>query len=37
MHVTSYRVLGVPHMSTADDVHDGYYLPKGTFIVPSIW
>jgi len=30
-------VKGVPHMSTAEDIHDGYYMPKGTFIVASLW
>jgi len=29
--------LGVPHQSTADDIHDGYFIPNGTVIVTSVW
>lgn len=25
--------LGVPHALTADDVYNGYYLPKGTLVI----
>ena len=28
---------GVPHMSTNDDVYDGYYIPKGTIVFGSAW
>ena len=28
---------GVPHASNQDDVYEGYFLPKGTWIMPNIW
>ncbi|KAG0702324.1 cytochrome P450 [Suillus ampliporus] len=28
---------GVPHCVTEDDVHDGYYIPKSSLIIPNIW
>ncbi|KAG2148109.1 cytochrome P450 [Suillus clintonianus] len=27
----------VPHRVIEDDIHDGYYIPKGTLIIPNIW
>ncbi|PFH52584.1 hypothetical protein AMATHDRAFT_74066 [Amanita thiersii Skay4041] len=27
----------VPHRAMQDDVHDGYYIPKGSLIIPNIW
>ncbi|KAJ5665051.1 uncharacterized protein N7477_007499 [Penicillium maclennaniae] len=29
--------MGIPHMSTADDIYEGYYIPKGSLILPNIW
>jgi cytochrome P450 len=29
--------LGVPHVSREDDLHRGYFIPKGTIIIPNIW
>ncbi|KAL1692795.1 cytochrome P450 [Schizophyllum commune] len=28
---------GLPHASTQDDVQDGYFIPKGSTIIPNIW
>ncbi|KAG1847833.1 cytochrome P450 [Suillus subalutaceus] len=28
---------GFAHCVTEDDIHDGYYIPKGTLIMPNIW
>ncbi|KAG1737603.1 cytochrome P450 [Suillus lakei] len=27
----------IPHRVTEDDMHDGYYIPKGSLIIPNIW
>ncbi|KAF7374544.1 O-methylsterigmatocystin oxidoreductase [Mycena sanguinolenta] len=29
--------LGVAHASTADDVYNGYFIPKGTTVISNIW
>lgn len=29
--------LAVPHRSIEDDVHNGYFIPKGSLIMPNIW
>ncbi|KAG2158980.1 cytochrome P450 [Suillus bovinus] len=28
---------GFPHCVSKDDIHDGYYIPKGSMVVPNIW
>jgi len=28
---------GIPHCVSEDDIHDGYYIPKGSWIMPNIW
>ncbi|KAG1855197.1 cytochrome P450 [Suillus subalutaceus] len=28
---------GFPHRVTEDDIHDGYYIPKGSLVMPNIW
>ncbi|KAG1815026.1 cytochrome P450 [Suillus subaureus] len=28
---------GVDHCITEDDIHDGYYIPKGSLIIPNMW
>ncbi|KAG2138828.1 cytochrome P450 [Suillus cothurnatus] len=28
---------GVVHCVSEDDIHDGYYIPKGSLIIPNIW
>ncbi|KIL66896.1 hypothetical protein M378DRAFT_160436 [Amanita muscaria Koide BX008] len=27
----------LPHATTKDDVYKGYYIPKGTIVLPNIW
>ncbi|KAG2117033.1 cytochrome P450 [Suillus discolor] len=34
-HVVS--PAGLPHCVTKDDIHDGYYIPKGSIILLNIW
>ncbi|KAG2366934.1 cytochrome P450 [Suillus spraguei] len=28
---------GIAHCASEDDIHDGYYIPKGSLIIPNIW
>ncbi|KAG2033215.1 cytochrome P450 [Suillus americanus] len=28
---------GFPHCVTKDDIHDGYYIPKGSLVIPNVW
>jgi Cytochrome P450 len=34
---SSNRHAGFPHRTTEADIHRGYYIPKGSIIVPNIW
>ncbi|KAG2366904.1 cytochrome P450 [Suillus spraguei] len=27
----------IPHRVTEDDIHDWYYIPKGSLVIPNIW
>lgn len=29
--------MGIPHMSTEDDMFEGHFIPKGSLILPNIW
>ena len=29
--------LSLPHLSTTDDVYNGYLIPKGTLLISNIW
>ncbi|TCD61532.1 hypothetical protein EIP91_008276 [Steccherinum ochraceum] len=29
--------FGVPHCVTADDMYEGYHIPKGASVVPNVW
>ncbi|KAH9912820.1 cytochrome P450 [Fomitopsis serialis] len=31
------NIAGVPHASSEDDEYRGYYIPKGTTIMPNLW
>ena len=28
---------GVPHRTSEDDIHNGYYIPKGSLVFANIW
>jgi cytochrome P450 len=30
-------IPGFPHRVQEDDVHEGYYIPKGALVIPNIW
>ena len=36
MHSNLYGV-GFPHVVSEEDIHDGYYIPKGTIVIPNAW
>jgi cytochrome P450 len=27
----------LPHRSRADDIHEGYFVPKNTLVIPNLW
>lgn len=29
--------MGLPHVTSADDVYEGMFIPKGTMLIPNIW
>ena len=29
--------LAVPHLLTEDDEYNGYFIPKGAYIIPNVW
>ena len=29
--------IGFPHRVNQDDIHDGYYIPGDSLIIPNIW
>lgn len=29
--------MGLPHTSTEDDICEGYFIPKGSTLLPNIW
>ncbi|KAJ5766545.1 uncharacterized protein N7511_004161 [Penicillium nucicola] len=29
--------MGIPHASSEDDTWDGYFIPKGSLLMPNIW
>ncbi|KAL1965863.1 hypothetical protein VTN77DRAFT_4996 [Rasamsonia byssochlamydoides] len=29
--------MGLPHMTTEDDIYQGYLIPKGALLMPNIW
>jgi cytochrome P450 len=37
MRCSQVLPLGNGHMTTEDDVHEGYFIPKGSVIYPNIW
>lgn len=30
-------LIGIPHMSTEEDVYEGYQIPKGAVVIPNAW
>ncbi|KAF8999613.1 cytochrome P450 [Cyathus striatus] len=32
-----YVPLAIPHVVREDDIHGGYFIPKGAMIIPNVW
>lgn len=30
-------MTAIAHRVIEDDIHDGYYIPKGSLIIPNVW
>ncbi|KAF4601249.1 hypothetical protein EYR38_005901 [Pleurotus pulmonarius] len=37
MHRAKRYLTAVPHVATQDDVHEGYFIPKGSLVMPNLW
>jgi hypothetical protein len=35
--MTGISMTGFAHCVTEDDIHDGYYIPKGSLVMPNVW
>ncbi|KAL4061713.1 cytochrome P450 [Scleroderma yunnanense] len=33
----SSALIGFPHRVSEEDIHDGYYIPKGSLVIPNLW
>jgi len=29
--------IGIPHVASEDDIHDGYFIPKGAIVFQNLW
>ncbi|QRV85544.1 cytochrome P450 family protein [Ceratobasidium sp. AG-Ba] len=29
--------MGMPHASIQDDIYEGFFIPKGTIVIPNVW
>jgi cytochrome P450 len=29
--------MSIPHATMEDDMHDGYFIPKGATVLPNLW
>lgn len=34
---TNLHLIAVPHRVTQDDYYDGYFIPKGSLLIPNLW
>ncbi|KAF8623889.1 hypothetical protein AX15_006144 [Amanita polypyramis BW_CC] len=40
MEVLRWHIVaptGGPHRAMKDDIHDGYFIPKGAIVLPNVW
>ncbi|KAI0748079.1 cytochrome P450 [Daedaleopsis nitida] len=37
MRYYTFGPLGLAHVPREDDVHEGYFIPKGTIVIPNNW
>jgi cytochrome P450 len=37
LRLSTVLPTAIPHKAHCDDAHDGYFIPKGTIVVPNVW
>jgi len=32
-----FAIPAVPHRVIQDDIHEGFFIPKGSVVIPNVW
>jgi hypothetical protein len=35
--IADKQISAIAHRVQEDDIHDGFYIPKGSLVIPNIW